>query len=382
MFGKQLTLFTIFDFKVRIDLSWIIIAVLVTWSLATGLFPFYYRGLSTTTYWTMGLIGAIGLFASIIFHELWHSLVARKFGLPIKEITLFIFGGVANMEDEPASAKAELWMALAGPAASLVLSGIFYVLSALGHALALPIASVGVLSYLSGINAILAVFNLIPAFPLDGGRVLRAALWNWKNNLKWATRLASNIGAGFGIFLIVMGVFTLISGSLIGGFWWILIGMFVVNASRMSYQKLLIRRSLEGEPVRRFMKTDPVTVAPSLTVQQLVEEYIYKYHFKMFPVAENQKPVSCVTTRQVKEIPREEWDEHTVEEIAAPCSDDNTISAETDAMKALSLIHRTQASRLMVVDQTGQLVGILALKDLLQFLSLKMDLEEDAVVHV
>lgn len=382
MFGKQLTLFTIFDFKVRIDLSWIIIAVLVTWSLATGLFPFYYRGLSTTTYWTMGLIGAIGLFASIIFHELWHSLVARKFGLPIKEITLFIFGGVANMEDEPASAKAELWMALAGPAASLVLSGIFYVLSALGHALALPIASVGVLSYLSGINAILAVFNLIPAFPLDGGRVLRAALWNWKNNLKWATRLASNIGAGFGIFLIVMGVFTLINGSFIGGFWWILIGMFVVNASRMSYQKLLIRRALEGEPVRRFMKTDPVTVAPSLTVQQLVEEYIYKYHFKMFPVVENRKPVSCVTTRQVKEIPREEWDEHTVEEIAAPCSDDNTISAETDAMKALSLIHRTQASRLMVVDQTGQLVGILALKDLLQFLSLKMDLEEDAVVHV
>lgn len=379
MFGKQITLFTLFGFKVRIDLSWLILAVFITWSLAQGVFPYYYEGLSTTVYWWMGIFGAIGLFASIIFHELWHSLVARKFGLPIKEITLFIFGGVANMEEEPPGPKAEFFMAIAGPLASFSLSGLFYGLNIAARAGNWGLLAVGVIGYLSWINLILAIFNLIPAFPLDGGRVLRSALWGWKNNLRWSTRIASRIGSGFGIFLIVMGVFAIISGGFIGGMWWVLIGMFVMSASKMSYHRLLMRQVLEGEPVQRFMRADPVTVSPSITIDQLVEEYIYKYHFKMFPVSENHKPVSCVTTRQVKEIPRAEWEQHTVGEIATPCSAENTVAEDTDAMKALSRINRTKNSRLMVVDKKNQLVGILALKDLLQFLSLKLDLEDEVL---
>jgi Zn-dependent protease/CBS domain-containing protein len=379
MFGKQITLFTLFGFKVRIDLSWLILAVFITWSLARGVFPYYYKGLSTTAYWWMGIFGAIGLFASIIFHELWHSLVARRFGLPIKEITLFIFGGVANMEEEPPSPKAEFFMAIAGPLASLFLSGIFYGLYIAAQAGNWGLQAVGVVGYLSWLNLILAIFNLIPAFPLDGGRVLRSALWSWKNSLRWATRIASRIGSGFGIFLVVMGVFAIISGGFVGGMWWVLIGMFVLSASKMSYQRLLMRQVLEGEPVRRFMRSDPVAVPPSITIDQLVEEYIYKYHFKMFPVSENHEPVSCVTTRQVKEIPRTEWDQHTVGEIATPCSSENTVAEDTDAMKALSRINRTKNSRLMVVDKNNQLVGILSLKDLLQFLSLKLDLEDEVL---
>ena len=229
-------------------------------------------------------------------------------------------------------------------------------------------------------NLILAIFNLIPAFPLDGGRVLRSVLWSWKKNLRWATRIASRIGSGFGIALIILGVFVIISGGFIGGFWWVLIGMFMLNASRMSYQQLLIRRALEGEPVHRFMRTNPVTVPPSITIKNLVEDYIYRYHYKMFPVSEDHEQVSCISTQEVKAIPREEWDQHTVEEVANQCSQENTVTTSTDAMQALSLMNRTKRSRLMVVDQIGRLVGVLTLKDLLQFLALKFDLEEKQVL--
>ena len=377
MLGKHITLFSLFGFKVRLDISWFILAVLITWSLAEGAFPYYYQGLSTSAYWWMGVFGAIGLFASIIFHELWHSLVARKFGLSIKEITLFIFGGVANMEEEPPSPKAEFLMTIAGPLASLFLSGLFYGLYRVAQGTNWGLPAAGVVGYLGWINLILALFNLIPAFPLDGGRILRSALWSWKRNLRWATRIASRIGFGFGIFLIIMGVFTIITGGFIGGMWWVLIGMFVLSASKMSYQQLLIRQALEGEPVRHFVKTDPVTVPPATPIDRLVEDYVYKYHFKMFPVSDNHKPIGCITTRQVKEIPRNEWHQHTVGELATPCTNDNTVRANTDTIQALSTLNRTHSSRLMVIDDSDQLVGMLTLKDLLQFLALKLDLEDE-----
>lgn len=379
MLGKHITLFSLFGFKVRLDVSWFILAVLITWSLAEGAFPYYYQGLPASTYWWMGVFGAIGLFASIIFHELWHSLVARRFGLSIKEITLFIFGGVANMEEEPSSPKAEFLMTIAGPLASLFLSGLFYGVYRVAQAQYWGIATAGVVGYLGWINLTLALFNLIPAFPLDGGRILRSALWSWKHNLRWATRIASRIGFGFGVFLIVMGVFTIITGGFIGGMWWVLIGMFVLSASKMSYQQLLIRQTLEGEPIRRFLKADPVTIPPETPINELVEDYIYKYHFKMFPVSNNHKPIGCITTRQVKEVPRAEWHQHTAGEMAFPCTADNTINASADTMQALATLNRTHSSRLIVVDDKDQLVGILTLKDLLQFLALKLDLEDETL---
>ena len=271
------------------------------------------------------------------------------------------------------------FMAIAGPLASLFLSGVFYGIYAITQAGAWATSVKGVISYLSSINLLLAIFNLVPAFPLDGGRILRSLLWSWKKNLRWSTRIASWLGSAFGFTLIMLGLFSLFSGAFIGGIWWALIGMFVLNASKMSYQRLLIRQALEGEPVSRFMKTDPVTVPPSITIQDLVEDYVYKYHYKMFPVSENHKPVSCISTREIKEIPRDQWEQRTVENVATNCSSENTIEEDTDAMDALSRIHNTKNSRLMVVDKQGELVGILALKDLLQFLSLKLDLEGETL---
>jgi Zn-dependent protease/predicted transcriptional regulator len=373
MFGRQIKLFRLFGFTVSADVSWLVIAFLIVWSLAAGVFPAYYKGLSKSTYWWMGVAGALGLFASIIFHEFWHSLIARRYGLKISGITLFIFGGVSQMTEEPSSPTVEFHMAVAGPVSSFVLAGIFYLL-ALSAAPHVSPPYTAVLLYLASLNVLLAIFNLLPAFPLDGGRVLRSILWRAKGSLQWATRLASRIGEGFGAAMMIMGILSFIYGSLITGIWWFLIGMFLRNASQGSYRQLLVKKALQGEHVRRFMKPEIVTVNPSVTLSQLMDDYIYRYHYKMFPVVDHEKLMGVVTINRLKEVPRGEWGSHTVKEIADTCTEGNTIDPEADATQALEKMNRVGSSRLMVIDR-GKLVGILALRDLLKFLAIKMDME-------
>jgi Zn-dependent protease/predicted transcriptional regulator len=376
MFGKRIKLFSLFGFEVRIDLSWIIIAILIAWSLAVGLFPSRYIGLTGETYWAMGVVGALGLFLSIIFHEMAHSLIARRFGIPMKGITLFIFGGVSEMGDEPTSAKAEFAMAIMGPISSIILGLVFYGIYLQGRESGWPEPAEGVVHYLAWINGLLAGFNLLPAFPLDGGRILRSILWGVKDNLRWATRIASWIGGAFGVLFIVFGVFNVIRGNFIGGMWFFLIGLFLRSGAVMSYQQLLARKAFEGEVVRRFMVTNPVTVSPALPVEKLVDGYVYKYHFKFFPVVDSGRLVGCVSTKQISQIPRNEWAQRTVADLATQCSGDNTVEPNADAMKALSKMSRTGSSRLLVVEG-DRLVGIVTLKDMLKFLGLKLELEQE-----
>jgi Zn-dependent protease/CBS domain-containing protein len=374
MFGRRVTLFKMFGFAVRVDASWLIIAVLITWSLAVGMFPPLYPGLSKGEYWTMGVLGALLLFVSIVVHELAHSLVARRHGLAMKGITLFIFGGVAEMESEPPNAKAEFLMAAAGPLTSIVIGAVFYVLAWAARGV-WPLAAVGVLSYLGWINWILAAFNLVPAFPLDGGRILRSALWHWKGNLWRATRIASNIGSGFGILLVAFGVYRLLVGDFIGAVWWFLIGMFLRGAAQGSYQQLMVQRMLQGEPIRRFMNTNPVTVSPAISLEELVEHYIYKYHYKMFPVVnDSHELLGCITTKQVKAIPRDEWNQYSVQAVMQPYNPGDAVTPDTDSVEALAIMNRSRSSRLMVVEG-GHLIAVLALKDLLDYLSSKLEME-------
>ena len=369
-------LFQLFGFDVNIDPSLIILAILVAWSLSTGLFPYNYENLGAGTYWIMGILGAIGLFLSIVIHEFCHSLVARHHGLPMKGITLFIFGGVAEMNEEPPSAKVEWQIAVVGPLSSFALAALFYAIYAIGARLNLSTAASGLFSYLAAINVLLAVFNLVPAFPLDGGRILRAGLWKWKGDLRRATRTAASIGGGFGIFLIILGVLQVLSGRFLGGMWLFLIGLFIRNAASMSYRQLQVRRALEGESLGRFMNPNPVTASPSMTIKELVDDYIYQYHYKLYPVVENDQLKGCVSTRQVKSVERDEWDNTTVNQILEPCSLENTIAPDTDAVKALATMRKNNISRLMVTE--GQrLVGIIALKDMLDFLSMKIELEDE-----
>lgn len=376
MFGKPITLFKLFGFAIRLDLSWFVIAILVTWSLAVGLFPALVAGLSPATYWTMAVAGALGLFISIILHELGHSLVARRYGLAIKGITLFIFGGVAELEEEPQSARAEFMVAIAGPIVSILIAVACFGLTLLGQGIGWPISVVSVLSYLATINTALVVFNAIPAFPLDGGRVLRSILWHWKGDLRRATRITSQLGSGFGMVFMGLGIASIIFGNFIGGLWWFLIGMFLRNAASMSYRQLIVRETLQGEPVRRFMVPDPVTVSPELSVRDLIEQYVYRYYYKLFPVVDNERLVGCITVDQVKELAHDRWDTTTVGAILDRCSAHNTIHPDADALDALTKMHQTGSSRLLVLDG-DRLVGIIALKDLLRFFSVKLELEDE-----
>lgn len=376
MFGKRIRLFKLLGFEVRLDISWFVLAILIAWTLAKGFFPHYYKDLSESIYWWMGIAGTLGLFISIILHELSHSVVARNYDIHMKGITLFIFGGVAEMDEEPPSPKAELLMAIAGPLASILIGLISYQIYILGQHHRWPVSVYGIFGYLAFINGVLAAFNLLPAYPLDGGRVFRSALWYWKNNIKWATRVSSQIGSAFGVGLIILGVFYLLIGNFIGGIWWALIGFFLRSASQMSYRQLFIREAFGGERVKRFMKTDPITVSTSTSVEQLVEEYFYKYHFKMFPVLDNTRLVGCVTTSQIKEIPKESWKHRKVGDIVIRCTNENSVGPEADAMEALTTMYKSGNSRLMVVAD-DKLVGILSLKDMMKFLSIKLDLEQD-----
>jgi len=375
VFGRGIHLFTLFGFAVRLDPSWFIIAVLSTSDLASRFFPVQHPGLPRGVYWWMGVAGTLGLFASVVVHELAHSLVARRYGIPMRGITLFLFGGVAEMSAESPHPKAEFWVAIAGPAMSLAIALAGWGLSAAGSGAGLPVPLLGVVAYLAAINGMLVAFNLIPAFPLDGGRVLRSLLWHWKGSLRQATRVSSRIGSGFGLLLIAVGILMVIRGNW-SGLYLFLLGFFLRNAAQMSYQQLLLRRAFEGEPVARFMQTDPVTVPRQIPVSELVQDYVYRHHFKLYPVLDDSgRLIGCVTTRQVKELPRDEWETTTVGALAKHCSPENTVRPETDAMTALSAMSRTGISRLMVAEG-DRLLGILTLKDLLRFFSLKMELEQ------
>ena len=375
MFGRSIPLFRLAGFQVGIDWSWLILAVLITWTLSVGVFPYYYPELTSGVYVAMGVIAALGLFASIVLHELAHALVARRYDLPIRGITLFIFGGVAEMEREPQRPGVEFAVAIAGPIASLLI-GLACWLLAQGAAVAgAGVVAVGVLAYLAMINVILALFNLVPAFPLDGGRMLRAALWRWQGDLRRATRIASAIGGGFGIALIVLGVFRVVTGDFVGGMWWFLIGLFVRLAAQASYQQVVIREGLRGVPVRRIMTADPVTVPPQISVAELIDDYLYRHHHKMFPVVDDGRLAGCVSVKDVKAVPREQWAATTVGQIMRPCSAATAMAPDTDAMEALAAMHRTQNGRFLVMEGE-RLIGVVTLKDMLKFLSVKLDLEE------
>jgi Zn-dependent protease len=377
MFGRRIKIFSLFGFAVYIDLSWIIIAVLIAWSLADGYFPYFHRGLTPETYWFMGVLGALGLFFSIIFHEMSHSLVARSHGLEMRSITLFIFGGVSEMGEEPADPRTEFTMAIAGPASSVVLGVVFYAFAGAGEGLAWPEPVTAVFFYLAFINIALAVFNLIPAYPLDGGRVLRSILWHYKHNMRAATKTASRIGAGFGTALIVLGVLNVIMGNFIGGMWWFLIGLFLRNAASSSYTQLLMERALKGEPVRTIMQAHPVAVDPSTSLDALVHDYFYRYHYKMFPVQDTSGRLQgCITIDRIKDVPKEQWGRTTVEQMESACGPDNTVDASADALGVMARMNKEGVSKLLVTDH-GHLEGIVTLRDLFDFLRIKMDLEGD-----
>lgn len=372
---KGYRLFRVFGIDVKLNLTWLLLGLLITWTLAAEFFPNDYPGLAISTYWWMGVVGAIGILFSIVFHELSHSLVARYFGQPMGGITLFIFGGVAEMKEEPTSPKIEFLMAFAGPLASLVLALVFMLFEQVASTMGWPKPLIGIGSYLSYVNMLLAVFNLVPAFPLDGGRMLRAALWFWRRDLLGATETASRIGSGFGLALVFLGVFAFIQGQFIGGMWWLLIGAFLRTAAAATYRQLVVSEMLRDKPVRDFMQTQPVTVPPYVSIQTFVDDYVYHHHFKMFPVVDNGRLLGCINTGDIKQVARDQWSATRISQLVAPSSDANSVSPDTLASRLIAKMSRLGAnSRYMVVD-VDELVGVISLRDLKAYIALKLELE-------
>ena len=336
IFLHRARLFSLFGFEVSVDASWLLLGVLIAWTLAGSVFPDVIPGLTPTHYWVMAAFATAGLLMSIVFHETEHSLVARHYGLPIRGITLFIFGGVAEMTAEPTCPRDELLMAAAGPAASLLLAAVCYALLVGVGAWDAPAEVAGVLWYLALINLILALFNLVPAFPLDGGRIFRAALWSWRGDLVWATRIAAGAGNLFGTLLIVLGLLGVLQGDFVGGIWRFLIGMFLRGAASTSYGETLVRKLLTDIPVARFMNSDPITVTRDITVQAFIDDYVYRYHHRWFPVVDDGTAVGSMTMQQAASMDRALWPTVPIGQVMRRLSAGDAVGPETDGYTALA----------------------------------------------
>jgi len=372
---------TLFGIPVRIDPTWFIVLLLLSWTLSTSYFPEHHQGWSRGIYWILGTSGAILLFLSVLLHELGHALVARGADMRVHGITLFLFGGVSEVTEEPPSAAVEVKVTAGGWLVSAALAVICYIVHRLMPSATQVSAVVKALfGWLAAVNAMLFVFNGIPGFPLDGGRLLRAFLWYFLKSLRRATYIASNVGAGFGILFIVLGVFQFITGRFVGGLWLAMIGLFLRNAARASYSQMLLRQALEGVPVSQLMSTELVTVPPSITLRELVRDHFMRHRFHSFPVVEGERLRGMISLHDVKEVDEGEWDVRTVQDVLdrqGP-AEVGTVSPFADAMDAFAEMARTGRGRLAVVDG-DRLVGIVSRRDILHFLAIKTDLLPEGV---
>ncbi len=377
MLSHSFRLFQLFGIEIRINPGWAVIAALIAWSLAQGVFPDIYSGLATTTYWVMAAITVFGLAVSIIAHELAHALVAARFGSPVSSITLFMFGGVAALDKEPKSPIGEFMIALAGPAMSLILACGLYALSFLTI---VPSTIADTARYLALLNLVLAIFNLMPAFPMDGGRAFRAIIWGVTGNKNRATLYASQTGKLFGLLFMGLGFLAILTGNFIGGLWWILIGGFVRAAAAGEYERLRIMTALKGQTVNQFMTVNVDTVPGDLSLRDFVDNYLYTYGHDVFPVLRDGQPIGIIGLAHLKSIKQKDWIVQQVQKTMTPLSPDLCTSPLVPAHDALRQMIIGQRTRLLVIDK-GHLVGVLVLKDLLDHLAIRLALEPDAALE-
>ncbi len=358
---------------VEINYTWLVIFGLVTWTLAISYFPVYSPDFTQTQYWIAATTSSILLFVSLLLHEFSHSFIAQRNNIPIKKITLFIFGGVAQMEKEPDTSEVELKIAIAGPLCSLTISLIAFAMSGLLQYFKVNSLVLGVFKYIALMNATLVVFNSIPGFPLDGGRVLRASIWYFNKNLKSATRIATTCGKLFSFLFMTAGLLYLFFANYITGIWFLVIGLFLHEAAELSYQQLILKKALVGTPVRDVMIKDVITVPPDLKLDVLVNDYFFKHRHMGFPVVENGKLLGIVTLQCVKEIPNDQWPTTEVRKALIDVRQDLIVCPDNDALDALMQVTKTGLGRLLVVDN-GQLLGIIVQRDLVKLFEIKTHL--------
>jgi Zn-dependent protease len=364
-------IFRLFDIDIKIDSSWLLIAGIVTWALASRYFPEQYPNWSLGQYWLVGAVTSLFLFLSILAHELAHSLVARANGETVRSITLFVFGGVAEIADEPDTPAKELGISLAGPVSSLVIALIFTLIKKfLGSASESIDASV---KYLAYINLFLALFNLVPGFPLDGGRILRAIIWKVTGNLKRATRIASTTGQIFAYFLIILGISQILGGLFFNGLWIALIGWFIHSAATRGYQQVLLKEMLMGVRVQDLMNENFVRVRPDISVQKLIEDFILKEKERVFLVTDNGQLSGIVCLEDVKTVPSEKRETTSVGEVMTSRDSLMAISPDDDGNEVLAKLASGHVNQLPVMEG-GKVRGVVCRNDILDFLHLRTEL--------
>jgi Zn-dependent protease/CBS domain-containing protein len=374
MLNANVRLFRLWGIPVEINASWVLVLVFMTWTFATNYYPFYFpETFSGAELWILGFLTAIFLFLSILMHEFSHSIVAVKSGIPIKKITLFMFGGVARMERDVESPLDELKTAAAGPAMTVLLVGVFFALSRIFERSTIPHALV---YSLMRINMVVLVFNMIPGFPLDGGRILRAGLWYRSGNFIRATRIASGVGKVFAVFLVLLGFLYIFLGSFIGGLWMIFIGFFLHQAAQSGYMTAALKESIAHLRVSDIMRTGVVTVAAGTTLRTLVDEYFLKHHFNAYPVLHEGRLIGIVSLADVKRVDREDWSHVTVERVMRDDVAGFALHPYDQADRVVDLIMRKGIGRLPVLDDTGAVVGIVTRGDLMEALKLLATLGE------
>jgi Zn-dependent protease/CBS domain-containing protein len=360
-------IFSVVGIPIYVHASWLAVYGLLTWTLAVGYFPRALPGVSTGTYWVSGLIAALLLFVSVLVHELAHAVVARRHGLGVRGITLHVFGGVSTLDEEPPTPRAEFLIAGVGPVTSFAIAGGLATVGASGVMPAgVPVA---ILQYLVAINLVVGVFNLVPAFPLDGGRLLRAVLWQWKGTLPRATYLASQVGTAFAFALMGLGTLQVLAGGIVGGLWLIFIGLFLRAAADAGYAQVALREALGHLMVREVMSREVVTIDADASVSDLVERF-WAHHFTSFPVLADGRVEGVAVLHDVSRTPAERRADMRVREVMRPLREALVVAQTDSLMQAFEKATSNGLGRLAVLE-SGRLAGYLSIRDITHVLALR-----------
>ena len=358
--------------EIGVHWSWIFILVLITWSFADGILHEFFPEWSQFQRWAVGVVVAGIFFVSILLHELSHSLVAKSRGMPVKGITLFVFGGVSNLGREAESASEEFWIAIVGPLTSLGVGAFFAIIWAVLEGLDLAPGVAAVAGYLAFINVVIAAFNMLPGFPLDGGRVFRSIVWARNRNLLRATRIASNVGQFVAFALMAAGAVQFLFGFVVGGIWMFLIGLFLRSASTSSYQQLMFETALRGVSVAELARSDYRTVPPDITVAELVDQHMLVGGGRCYPVMAGEELLGLVTLTDVRKLERELWPTTTVFRVMTPFERLRTVSFGEDARQLLELMSEADLNQVPVVEGR-RLLGMVTRADILHLIQLRRE---------
>lgn len=352
----------LFGINLILDYSWFAIFILITLALSFGQFPRFLPGLSVTKYAVLGVVTSVLFFASVLIHEFMHSIVAMRYGMSIEGIRLMLFGGVSEIHEEPHSPQAEFTMAIVGPLSSLVLGAIFYGIYFARDFASLSPLIVAPALWLGYINVLLGVFNLLPGFPLDGGRVLRSVIWWRTDDIKKSTRIASGFGRYLAYFMILGGIV----GSFLGYFsliWFALIGFYLLRAAETSYQQLILQDALQHVEVRKAMTVNPETIDPDMSISELVEDHFVRHPWVVYPVVKDSQILGIVTKNSVDSIPKESWGSKSAADIMQPLNNSFVVDPDSTIADALEKISENEQNAMLVIRE-GKLIGILGKVDI------------------